>query len=1647
LCVVRVGVVMTRCVAFLILFLATFCSFVSSRYLIVSPRKWLPQESTEVCVLLESPAAADDSLVLSLESSDQEFETGGGSFGFNRWRPRDQETPNILMRDSPLILPTDNQMACTVVSVPNTQTIYGRLNVTGKVAGIAVNESGPLRFASSLEKTFIQTDKYLYKPGQMVEFRVLTLSGPYLKVSTEPYAEIYVETPSSSRIAQWQNVTNDKGLIHLQMQLIDEPEEGTYSIKLKSSPESSPIIKNFKVEEYVLPRFELTVTAPKEIFADSSELPVKVCADYTFGQPVRGNLTGTVDNGLWSNYYEDSLKQVKVNQTMFGCTDVKVDLSALSINKSWKQSYRINLKFKFVEDGTDNSASEDASVDVARTAVNFDVKESSFNKPHLPALAIVKATYYNGTVAANEIIELCTDGKDKLCSNITTADNGYFTFAVPTHVKESVRGLAVNYRSKKDESPEEEPSSSGLRRPTYQSSRQNYIHDSTFYASFSNFYSPSNSSLLLLPLPRGEKVKCSVDGSDVTVELPLLYAANNTAETNLQLQIISRGQIQHKEVIPVTFSSTPLPDSLDLLVPEQKAVDGIVTGATTIFLNIKQSMAPEAHVLIWYTRSDGEVIAESRTLQMEQCLQHQVSLKWPKQKVEQGTVLPLSLKAMPNSICSLGIVDKSVELLSAGQDSMTVADIFRILDETDINDYEANQIDNNEYCKDKTPEEKIPTPPMIPEPMPIDGPIPFVPDEPIAAADEELPAPEIVVDDTNNPNVFLLEDEGTLLPASTPVERKKRSSPPIYPGGSRFGSDVTDAVKMFQNAGTLVLTNYSLETRPCTRYSVRPTVLAFAAPVTALRPTVSHSTTGAVATSTTTIGVADSLLEKEDAGDSEPRTYFPETWLWQLQTVLDDGTYTEDLTLPDTITEWVGKAVCVHNEGGVGLSNTASITTFTPFFVDLTVLPSIKKGEIMPVIISVFNYLETNLPVRVILQQSTEFELLVESGNNSVVAENQLEAGTFELCIPSGDKKTAQVKLRPLAVGDVDLLISATVDGSIAGCSTTGTVPQKTDSIQSPINVEFEGFPREKTWSKYICSEDLMNNEVAAEWLLEAPAGVVEESPRGWLSVVGDLMGPTLENLGNLIRMPYGCGEQNMLNFAPNIYVLHYLEVSKQINEVTKEKILRFMRSGYNRELTYKRDDGSYSAFGNSDNDGSTWLTAFVVKSFAESRPYITVDSTELSMSADWLRRRQLENGCFENRGKVLHKDMMGGLGEGKPVQLSSYVMIALLEAGEDPASEVIGNALFCLQGKDQDTTDVYQMAVKAYALSLARHADAGPTLKQLFIPAKTTSSGMYWSVDGTEETTAVDVETASYALLAMLNIDADLYMPQAHLVVKWMSEQRNSQGGFISTQDTVLALEAMALYESYQDHSAQNLQISATGTDFNADFKVVDSNKLLNQRVDIPKLPTKLALQVAGTGCALVQGVVRYNVKEPQPSEAFSLSVSTAYVPGSCKARLIKVCAKYLLRDGKSNMAIIEVNLVSGYIPDKTVLKRIVGYGTGIIKRYEVDGSKVMFYIDEFSNKETCIEVKALQEVVVDEPKPGTVKVYDYYKPELVVTEKYELQRQFCSTEIIEKPVPVEEDIIPLEESSNSGIIDDTTTDAGEADLGALVDAMDALP
>lgn len=147
--------------------------------------------------------------------------------------------------------------------------------------------------------------------------------------------------------------------------------------------------------------------------------------------------------------------------------------------------------------------------------------------------------------------------------------------------------------------------------------------------------------------------------------------------------------------------------------------------------------------------------------------------------------------------------------------------------------------------------------------------------------------------------------------------------------------------------------------------------------------------------------------------------------------------------------------------------------------------------------------------------------------------------------------------------------------------------------------------------------------------------------------IIGDLLGGTIKNMNSLIRMPMGCGEQNMLSFVPNIVILDYLKSTNQLTQAIESKAKRLLEFGYQRELSYKHGDGSYSAFGKTDEIGSTWLTAFVVRSFIQARKYIQIDPKTIDDALDWLSRIQAPNGSFPEVGRIISTDMQSQSGKG----------------------------------------------------------------------------------------------------------------------------------------------------------------------------------------------------------------------------------------------------------------------------------------------------------------------------------------------------------------------------------------------------------------
>lgn len=63
-----------------------------------------------------------------------------------------------------------------------------------------------------------------------------------------------------------------------------------------------------------------------------------------------------------------------------------------------------------------------------------------------------------------------------------------------------------------------------------------------------------------------------------------------------------------------------------------------------------------------------------------------------------------------------------------------------------------------------------------------------------------------------------------------------------------------------------------------------------------------------------------------------------------------------------------------------------------------------------------------------------------------------------------------------------------------------------------------------------------------------------------------------------------------------------------------------------------------------------------------------------------------------------------------------------------------------------------------------------------------------------------------------------------------------------------------MASYETHTFQGPLNVVATVTATDLLHSFTVTDSNKLLQQLVTLPTIPTTVSVSMEGQGCAVMQ-------------------------------------------------------------------------------------------------------------------------------------------------------------------------------------------------
>lgn len=587
------------------------------------------------------------------------------------------------------------------------------------------------------------------------------------------------------------------------------------------------------------------------------------------------------------------------------------------------------------------------------------------------------------------------------------------------------------------------------------------------------------------------------------------------------------------------------------------------------------------------------------------------------------------------------------------------------------------------------------------------------------------------------------------------------------------------------------------------------------------------------------------------------RRDFRETWLFDTVKVEQaDGSATLDIQLPHSITSWSIMAMSISRyQPMCFMPQQVDLITFQEIFLKVSMPYKVIQGEQIDLVVTIFNYSPTNQEVLVYMYGVEDVCSEAEAGERSDRKRVRIEQHSSQSVIfPMIPLKVGKYPIKVLAV-------TPTSSGSDIVERYLKVVPRG-KPVTDETTFSLDPMNQQRRSKRAIQTGNLMDEIDSSKGLQRSKVRltpsrdseyIVPRTQECIVSAIGDKMGQsvqtTLMDVENLIRLPHGCGEQVMIYLGPTLYTTRYLSSINKLTGEMRWRATRYIQSGYKRILNFRKENGAFSAF--PKREPSIWLTAFIAKMLCQTErtPFINenilIDKNVINMALEWLIDNQnKDTGLWIEMNPVYHREMLGGIL--RENVLTAFVTLTLNECahhspdlieekiidsndqrgsasfhhfqtnGVDKLKEATQKAeqsLFLDRYKAVQAKNPYVLALTAYALSFSRPKDAVSILEDLLLIAERSQSRnqLYWRGD-------YSIETAAYALQAMIELApligattttspnvggsrSSSWTPGADALAlsNWLSSRRSYSGAFESTQDTVVALEALSKFAQLQ--------------------------------------------------------------------------------------------------------------------------------------------------------------------------------------------------------------------------------------------------------
>ena len=482
------------------------------------------------------------------------------------------------------------------------------------------------------------------------------------------------------------------------------------------------------------------------------------------------------------------------------------------------------------------------------------------------------------------------------------------------------------------------------------------------------------------------------------------------------------------------------------------------------------------------------------------------------------------------------------------------------------------------------------------------------------------------------------------------------------------------------------------------------------------------------------------------------RKAFPDTTLWLPRLMTDaSGHAVVNFSFPDSITAWRATARAITSDTKVGgavlktiVRKNVILRLVTPRFFTM--------GDEVTISAIAHNYLTSTKDARMTLD---------------VKGLEMLDPGPRQVTIDAKGEAKSDWRVRATAPGQ------AVITGAVL-------TNEESDAMELPIPVNSYGVKMSEAKSGAV------SNAGSANVTMQFPGQTVPQSHVIDVSVSPSVAGAMFAALEYLTAFPYGCTEQTMSSFLPNVIVSQALKELNVSADVNQDALAAKIKAGLDRLADFQHEDGGWGWWKTDESD--VFMTAYVVGGLGQAkRVGVGVNDDSIKRGLNWLRGAYAKNPTMlaDLKAYAVYSMSLAGLFDARSLEDAWSVHDKLTPEG------VALLGLTFEAGKNPER--VAELAAKLESAVKTDESHAWwPTDHDYLMD--------YW-FDTTSETTAMVLKLLSHA------------KPDSPLLPKAVLYLMDHRQGFYwySTKQTAMVIFGLTDYMKQSGELKPNLQATVT--------------------------------------------------------------------------------------------------------------------------------------------------------------------------------------------------------------------------------------------